>query len=109
MLIVKQKLKLMALYARPYLLVSLLIDAAVFLLLAGWGADDSMEMTDYVPMMTMLKIVSVAIVLFLLFCRSLDNLPCLCLKTRFLLTVSPSHSEILKSFAGLGFAPRRVK
>ena len=55
----------MALYARPYLLVSLLIDVAVLLLLAGWGADDSMDMPDYVPMMTMLKIVSVAIVLFL--------------------------------------------
>ena len=55
----------MALYARPYLLVSLFIDVAVLLLLAGWGADDSMDMPDYVPMMSMLKLVSVAIVLFL--------------------------------------------
>lgn len=55
----------MALYARPYLLVSLLIDVAVLLLLAGWGADDSMDMSDYIPMMSMLKVVSVAIVLFL--------------------------------------------
>ena len=55
----------MALYARPYLLVSLLIDVAILLLLAGWGADDSMDMPDYVPMMSMLKLVSAAIVLFL--------------------------------------------
>ena len=55
----------MALYARPYLLVSLLVDVAILLLLVGWGADDSMDMPDYVPMMSMLKLVSVAIVLFL--------------------------------------------
>ena len=66
----------MALYARPYLLVSLFIDAnepnaaeairiAVEYLWLMSACLPVLYMPDYVPMMSMLKLVSVAIVLFL--------------------------------------------